>query len=103
VRGHRVWYEDPQAPDGVSYFEPMDTGIPFTWYPYLWGKDHNVRPKEEAWGYAENHGPEGCRHCHQPDVHRAPVADRLILIDPYGLDGQPVYKTVRELTGANPP
>jgi len=32
-----------------------------------------------------------------------PVFDRLILIDPYGPDGQPVYETVRQLTGVDPP
>ncbi|MGB2984542.1 MAG: hypothetical protein WBE26_01555, partial [Phycisphaerae bacterium] len=103
VRGKRVWYEDPEAPVGVSCFEPEGAGIPFTWYPYLWGKDHNVRPKEEAWGYAENHGPEGCRDCHRPATHDAPVWDRLILVDPWGPNGQPVYQTVRQMTGTDPP
>ncbi|MBU0717225.1 MAG: hypothetical protein KJ749_03175 [Planctomycetes bacterium] len=104
VRGQRVWYEDPEAPEGVSYFEPEGTGIPMTWWPYLWGKDHNVRPKEEAWGYAPEFPPSaGCRDCHRPWTFVSPVFDRKILIDPYGPDGQPVYTTVREMTGMNPP
>ena len=103
VKGKRVWYEDKQALEGVSYFEPEGTGIPFTWYPYIWGKNHNVRPVEESWGYAENHDPEGCRHCHRPATFDAPVWDRLILVDPYGPNGQPEYQTVRGMTGANPP
>ena len=32
-----------------------------------------------------------------------PVMDRLVLIDPYGPDGKPVYTSVREMTGLNPP
>jgi hypothetical protein len=104
VKGQRVWYEDPEAPEGVSYFEPEGTGIPMTWWPYLWGKDHNVRPKEESWGYTPLYPPtEGCRDCHRPRTFTSPVFDRKILIDPYGPDGQPVYTTVREMTGSNPP
>ena len=104
VKGQRVWYEDPEAPDGVSYFEHEGTGIPMTWWPYLWGKDHNVRPKEESWGYTWLPRPtEGCRDCHRPWTLDSPVFDRKILIDPYGPDGQPVYTTVREMTGSNPP
>ena len=104
VKGQRVWYEDPQADEGVSYFEPEGTGIPMTWWPYLWGKDHNVRPKEESWGYTPQFPPtDGCRDCHQSSTFVSPVFDRKILIDPYGPDGRPVYTTVREMTGMNPP
>jgi len=104
VKGQRVWYEDPAAAQGVSYFEPEATGIPMTWWPYLWGKDHNVRPKEEAWGYTPEFPPaEGCRDCHRPWTFVSPVFDRKILIDPYGPDGEAVYMTVREMTGSNPP
>lgn len=104
VKGIFVWYEDPAAPGGVNHFEPEGTGIPIEWYPYLWGMDHNVRPKEEAWCYSP--GPdtqEGCRHCHRPGTLDSPVLDRRILIDPYGTDGQPLYDTVRRMTGKNPP
>ncbi|MGB2988271.1 MAG: hypothetical protein WBE26_20570 [Phycisphaerae bacterium] len=104
VKGIRVWYEDPEAPQGINSFQPEGTGIPITWYPYIWGMDHNVRPKEEALGHAPPGNPyEGCRQCHRPATHDSPVIDRLILVDPYGLTGKPEYRTVRELTGANPP
>ena len=33
----------------------------------------------------------------------SPVFDRLILVNPWGPDGQPVYQKVRTLTGMNPP
>lgn len=93
---------------GVNSFEHEDTGIPVEWYYYNFGLDHNVLPCEEAWGVEYNEqgvGVDTCGHCHialnygQPTV----VMDRLILVDPYGTDGLPVYKTVKELTGLNPP
>jgi len=31
---------------------------------------------------------------------KSPVFDRMILVDPYGPDGKPVYKTVEQLVGA---
>ena len=103
VKGKRVWYEDQGARSGVGYFDHTETNIPMTWYPYLWGKDHNVRPKEESWGYSWFNPQLGCNHCHAPapGVY-SPVFDRKILVDPYGPDGLPVYETVREMTGANP-
>ena len=100
VKGRRVWYEIPNT-GIVTFFEHEGTGIPVNWYYYAWGQDHNVVAKEESWGYGAD--PEGCDHCHVPEINQtAPVFDRLILIDPYGPDGQPVYETVREMTGLNP-
>ncbi len=103
VKGMFVWYEDPEHPSGVNVFQPEGTGIPITPYPYIWGMDHNVRPKEKALGYDPVQGPEGCRDCHSPATHESPVFDRAILIDPYGPEGLPLYSTVRALTGVNPP
>jgi hypothetical protein len=101
VKGSRVWYEDPGAPEGVSFFDADEAGINIRSRTYReW--THTVMAKEESWGYAEN-APEGCQQCHRPATLDSPVFDRLILVDPWGLDGQPVYKTVRELTGLNPP
>ncbi len=104
VKGDRVWYEDPGAPDGVSYFEHEGTGIPVEWYYYNWGLDHNVLPAVEAWGTESGTGADNCGHCHF--FHAGgptPVFDRLILVDPYDLDGQPRYKTVRDIAGVDPP
>lgn len=105
VKGPRVWYEDPKAPGGVNSFEHEGTGIPVKWWSYNWGLDHNVLAKEEAWGYSDDplDPGQGCRDCHRAATHDSPVFDRLVLVDPYGPDGQPVYKTVREMTGLNPP
>lgn len=102
VKGKRVWYEDSAAPGGVNSFDPDGTGIPIEWYPYIWGMDHNVLPKEESLGYHANPAA-GCTQCHRPLSLDSPVIDRLILVDPYAADGQPVYETVRHLTGLNPP
>ena len=101
VKGKRVWYEDPQDPTQVLSFEHVDSGIAMdAWYPYLWGKDHNVRPKEEAWGYTSDPWPTaGCQDCHRAASHDSPVFNRKILVDPYGLDGQPVYEIVEDMVG----
>ncbi|MDO8630949.1 MAG: hypothetical protein Q7R41_10700, partial [Phycisphaerales bacterium] len=103
VKGPRVWYERADAPEGADSLDHRDTGMSITFYPYIWGLDHNVLPVAESNGYAPDHRPEGCRDCHRPDTHKAPVWDRLILVDPYGPDGRPVYETVRQMTGVNPP
>lgn len=95
VKGVRVWYADPDAPDGVASFDHRGTGIPITAYPYLWGMDHNVLAAELAWGAGF---PPACGDCHRHDG-RSLVFDRKILVDPYGLDGAPVYETVRQMTG----
>jgi len=95
VKGVRVWYADPDAPDGVASFDHRGTGIPITAYPYLWGMDHNVLAAGEGWGAGY---PPDCGVCHRHDG-LSPVFDRRILVDPYGLDGMPVYETVRAMTG----
>jgi hypothetical protein len=100
VKGTRVWYEDPEQPQGVGSFERKGIELPIPWVIFSWGIDHNVLPKDEAWGYASDNPREGCGDCHSPD---SPVIDRLVLIDPYGPDGTPVYSTVREMTGFDPP
>ncbi len=106
VKGPWVWYEDTEAPGGVNHFGHEGTGIPMDWYPYLWGMDHNVRPKEEALGYVPPGGDPyaGCHQCHATQgMYDSPVFDRFILVDPYGPNGFPMYQTVRGLTGMNPP
>jgi hypothetical protein len=63
--------------------------------PQFWQKLH--------WARGDTHMQSGCPDCHSPDTHTSPVFDRLILVDPCDVDGQPVYQTVREMTGLNPP
>ena len=104
VKTTRMWYEDPQAPEGVSFLEPEGTGMAIDpWKSDVYGLDHNVLPKDQSWGYNAVNPELGCRDCHRPDTFDSPVFDRLILVDPWGPDGKPVYATVRALTGLNPP
>ncbi|MBI1826102.1 MAG: hypothetical protein HY287_02210 [Planctomycetes bacterium] len=105
VKTTRMWYEDPGSPTGVSFLEPEGTGMAIDpWKSDVYGLDHNVLEKEQAWGHDDPKNPDdGCRHCHRPDTLNSPVFDRLILIDPWGPDGKPIYKTIRQLTGLNPP
>ncbi len=98
VRGKRVWYEDPEAPDGVSWFEHEGSGIHVESFE-VFGLDHNVLVSKEAWGAGVS--PE-CGDCHRSDG-LSPVFDRLVLVDPWDESGNPIYQTVRSMTGATPP
>jgi len=100
VKGNRVWYEDPGAPGGVNFFFPADHGISVEWNVSIYGLVHNVLAATEAWGAGAAEDP-ACEDCHSTDGS-SPVFDRQIMVDPWGVDGQPVYKTVREMTGLNP-
>jgi len=102
VRGQRVWYQD--SPTTVASFDHVGKGIAMNpWYQYIWGLDHNVLVKEEAWGYDSVLDPkDGCNDCHRPLTHDSPVFDRKILVDSIDLNNLPVYQTVREMTGLNP-
>ncbi|MEK6675398.1 MAG: hypothetical protein AABZ47_07050 [Planctomycetota bacterium] len=99
VKGPKIWYEDPQAPDGVSWFNSDDTGAYVQPYE-VFGLDHNVLARTNAWGYFTEDPALGCGQCHFAD---SPVFDRKILVDPFDVDGRPVYKTVSDLTGLRPP
>ncbi len=101
VKGERVWYFDAQSPTGVNSFEYEGTGIAVEGFE-VFGLDHNVLAKAEAWGAGPPGKPPACEDCHA-DVGQSPVLDRLILMDPWDENGNPVYKTVREMTGAMPP
>lgn len=98
VKGRRVWFEDPLSLVGVNWFDPETSGAfiqPFE----VFGLDHNVLTKTEAWG-SDPFPAQGCSECHsQP----SPVLDRWVLVDPFGEDGRPVYETVRQMTGLSPP
>jgi hypothetical protein len=102
VKGGRVWYEDPGAPGGVDSFEHEGTGIVVQSYE-IFGLDHNVLVQEEAWGAWVSNPAEGCVDCHRPVTQDSPVFARLILVDPWDENGDPVYKTVSELSGVTPP
>jgi hypothetical protein len=102
VKGGRVWYEDPEAPGGVASFEHEGTGIVVQSYE-VFGLDHNVLAQETSWGAWVYNPAEGCPDCHVPTTFDSPVFDRLILVDPFDENGDRVYKTVRELSGVNPP
>lgn len=103
VKGRRVWYEDANAPGGVNSFDAEVEGVKAEGETGTWGINHNVRRAQEAWGYDPMDAAAGCRDCHRPDTLDSPVFDRLILVDPYGPDGLPIYAPIRELTGLNPP
>jgi len=103
LKGLRVWYEDPQAPEGVSSFNPKDYGMAEVEFGPMLALSHGVQPKEFALGYNATDPSLGCRDCHRPDTLDSPVFDRKILLDPWGFDGKPVYTTVRQRTGLNPP
>ena len=97
IKGGHVYHLDSGQQSGVNKFEYHGTGIN-TESSHPFAIDHNVAPAYQALG------AKGCGDCHiklnfgQP----SPVFDRLILVDPYDETGQPVYKTVRDLTGLKP-
>ncbi len=101
VKGRRVWYEDASSPTGVNSFEHEGSGIVVEW-----GEAYELHPPvlthDKSLGYHVD-SAQGCRDCHRPDTLDSPVFDRLILVDPWGPDGQPTYKKVREMTGMDPP
>jgi len=104
VKGLRVWYEDPMAPGGVNSFDFENQGIAMEyWTSAVSSVDHHVQPAEKAWGFSPAGTGSGCSDCHRPATQDSPVFDRKILIDPYDTTGQPEYRTVRQLTGLNPP
>lgn len=101
VKGPNVWYEDPGSPTGVSTF-PSEGAGPFI-RPYeIFGLDHNVLAKENAWGAGALEDGHSCNDCHGP-VGTSQVIDRAVLLDPFDVDGEPVYATVRQMHGLNPP
>jgi len=102
VKGRKLWYEDPASPGVVATFEYEGSGI-IAELSTRYEMDHNILPKEESLGFNATDPSVGCTDCHRPLLHDAPFTDRLILVDPWGPDGQPVYETIRERTGLNPP
>jgi len=91
LRGGNVWHDNGAG--GVSHFEYEGTGIK-TESSHPFSVNHNVRSGAEAWGAG------GCADCH--GGHSTPFFDRKVLIDPFGPDGKPVYRTVRDLLKLSP-
>lgn len=102
VKGDRVWYEDSAAPGGVSSFVHEGSGVLVEAFESF-GLDHNVLVMDESLGAYDTDPAEGCPDCHRPVTLDSPVFSRLILIDPFDENGDPVYKTVGEMTGVYPP
>ncbi len=102
VKGRHVSYEDIGQPDNVNTFAFEGTGIVVE-SMHAFGIDHNVPVAGVGWG-SDDYGNWGCGHCHefqnggQPTV----VMDRLILVDPFGPDGQPVYEKVEDMNNLVP-
>ncbi|RMH04950.1 MAG: hypothetical protein D6702_01810 [Planctomycetota bacterium] len=98
VKGGKVWYEDASQPSGVNFFELEGTGLRAESHaPFA--IDHNVRPAAAALGANGD-----CGSCHRGlnGGQEVPVFDRKILVDPFDLNGDPVYSTPREMLGINP-
>lgn len=94
VKGGKVYHDDGAG--GVAHFEVEGSGIK-TESAHPFAADHNVLPASEALGSFA--GAAGCAECHKTMNGNQPtrVFDRKILVDPWGEDGKPIYKTVREL------
>jgi hypothetical protein len=97
IKGGRIYVEDPNRAEGVSWLAYEGTGIKVeSSHPFA--LDHNVLPATQALG------AEGCHECHRSMNRNEPtrVFERLVLLDPFGLDGKPVYATVRSTTKLAP-
>jgi len=90
VKGGNVWHDDGKG--SATHFEYHGTGIN-TESSHPFSVSHNVRSGKEAWGAA------GCSDCHSVN---SPVFDRKILVDPFGPDGKPIYKTARGMLQLSP-
>jgi hypothetical protein len=104
IKGESIWHEDPGAPpDYVNSFEFAGTRIAVE-SMQAFSMDHNVLRRRDAWGTYQN-GADACGHCHlwANGMDPTPFIDRLVLVDPFDVDGQPVYKTAREMTTLDPP
>jgi hypothetical protein len=95
IKGGKVWHDDGAG--SVTSFDYHGTGIK-TESSHPFSVNHNVRPGSEALGSTN------CQECHGggSGTGGTPVFDRLILVDPFDTNGNPVYKTVRELLGVDP-
>lgn len=96
IKGGKMWFEDPSGQGGVNFVEIEEAGLNAESIA-AFSADHNVLPASQALGANFN-----CAECHKrfgENLTQTPTWDRRILIDPYDENGQPVYTTIRELTG----
>ena len=94
---------DAGSPGNVASFEHEGSGIVVQSYE-TFGLDHNVLVQDESWGaYTGDNPAEGCPDCHKPTTMDSAVFAKLILVDPFDENGDPVYMTVSEMTGVIPP
>ena len=100
LKTDRVWYEDASAAENVSSVFYADVGLAVE-AQLDFSLNHNVLPAAEAWGMED--GVYACGHCHRVfnGGQDTLVMDRLILTDPCGVDGQPVYEKAKDLIGIN--
>ena len=99
VRGERVFYQDPDNAANVLAFNHVGTGIPIDAYPYIWGMDHNVLAKEEAWGAGDP--PDSCNTCHnvatggveKPTLNVMMDASKFVEMANGDLDGRKAFLT----------
>lgn len=97
--------------DGVERLFPCNIWITIYWADW----DRNGTPEDYSddiiapiptWRIDQLTGGDpqaGCRDCHRAMQFDSPVFDRRVLIDPFGPTAQPLYLTVRGMTGLNPP
>lgn len=107
VKGGKVWYLDPGDLSGVNHFEIHGSGIE-TESAHPFSVDHNVQPISEGTTLGS------CSACHKLFNFGFPtdVFDRAILLDAFdeasesapgaGDGAQPVYGTLREVSGVDP-
>jgi hypothetical protein len=91
VKGGKIWYDDGGSLGVLDYHAAgiaAESGHPFS-------INHNVT-KDDA--------ISACGDCHRSmnGGNPAKVFDRPILIDPFDESGNPVYDTVRDITGLSP-
>lgn len=95
VKGGRMWFDAGGGSLGSQDYHGTgaqgESSHPFS-------INHNVLPKAEAFGAATG----GDCHRSLNGGQDTRVFDRRILVDPWDESGQPVYRTVREMTGPNP-
>jgi hypothetical protein len=92
IKGGHVYWDNNGT---VESFEYHGTGIK-TESSHPFAINHNVRDGSDAFS--------SCGSCHRQfnSGNDTIVFDRPILVDPYDENGEPVFKTVREISGVDP-
>ncbi len=98
IKGDRIWFKDAGHASGVNDLDFHGTGLEAeSSHPF--SLSHNVLPPSMALGAGGD-----CSSCHRAFNGGAPTEtfDRLILIDPFDENGQPVYKPMNDIIGILP-